>query len=1138
MSFSPSRLSSDSHVSPLSSPRDTRGAFKPSNESVSRGVKGKGPERRESVDSFRSSLAGMLNPPNNARSGAPWQPSQNAISTLLQPPIVRTGLRPHTSAPVSSAHKPPSSKDIPPVTLTNIRQVKSAAFKPYLAQVGSLYDAFQDAKAERKREGLQRKRSNDTIAAETGAARLWNISQRTSEGVPGQSLPSLKDHEQQSTEIPSLDGAASPRALRKQPGHELPPLSTIPDVYREEEFRLENPRTFDIVSERSDVVRRVVGAPAEEQTGRKSVEANGSAIPTALPVRKPLATNAILQEKLSWYMDTVELHLISSISTASTTFFAALGSLRDLYAEAEESVARIRMLREDLRKLDRDMAATGLKIIRLRRRKENMRRLGHAVSQLRRAVEGTSVCRDLIDRGQHSAAMDQVDQLEGLMAGRPDAAYDDLELVDLRQVKATESISNDLRILKISIGRAFESRFIEALLSDQRQHLRSTSARRTVAGWESLAVRSQGGHSRKSSDQVDRDVSVDTLRTQLRPCLVGLNRCRHVATAAAAYRDATLREVKNLIRNHLPSSDDDDTQSIASSSISGDRRRTQQEKSSILARNLRALDADEAEALFVGIYASITEMLRRVAVQVKVLLDLTSVQHGPAAGSAPGSGFASPPKSPGVPTLQAYLGSTDSTGNASMPLLSVHNTSHLDLSNVLGQIVDVAHNQITKILKVRTDQTLQLSLVRVLAYFTLNRGFADECETMSGRGGNALKGVVNAQIKDFVSRMADRERQALAEAMDADQWDATDFPDAENEVLQRVISSSMNDPPLWLKRSYIHADVVPGPPNSTVNGGQNGVSPEGAAAAANPSSASKDKVRRAVIDEQKFILPQSALTVLHGIERFENFISVAPSKNEDLTPVVIDYLKLFNSRSYQLILGAGATKSAGLKNITTRHLALAFQALSFISALIPHIREFVRRQPTSSSAHLFEFDKVRRLYQEHRLGIQEKLVEIMSGRSRTHVAAMRKVNWDDDSAPPTDVSPYMETLTKDTITLHRVLRKHLLEMDLRMVMEPIFQNYREQWGQAFQEVTLKGQEGKDRLLRDAECFNARLSNMEGAGDTGNYIVNIARKHVADSGDATSDAEGERADPSGAAARTDGAQSPEVSISIGDNGTPE
>src|ERR1700722_12747962 len=78
-----------------------------------------------------------------------------AISTLLQPPIVRTGLIPHTSAPASSAHKPPTARDIPPVTLTNITTVDPAEFKPYLTQVGALYDALQRAKENEEDGGTQ-----------------------------------------------------------------------------------------------------------------------------------------------------------------------------------------------------------------------------------------------------------------------------------------------------------------------------------------------------------------------------------------------------------------------------------------------------------------------------------------------------------------------------------------------------------------------------------------------------------------------------------------------------------------------------------------------------------------------------------------------------------------------------------------------------------------------------------------------------------------------------------------------------------------------------------------------------------------------------------------------------------------------
>ena len=35
---------------------------------------------------------------------------------------------------------------------------------------------------------------------------------------------------------------------------------------------------------------------------------------------------------------------------------------------------------------------------------------------------------------------------------------------------------------------------------------------------------------------------------------------------------------------------------------------------------------------------------------------------------------------------------------------------------------------------------------------------------------------------------------------------------------------------------------------------------------------------------------------------------------------VIEFLKAFNSRTCQVVLGAGAMRSAGLKNITAKHL--------------------------------------------------------------------------------------------------------------------------------------------------------------------------------------------------------------------------
>ena len=142
--------------------------------------------RRGSTASSISSIGGSLDTTSHTRLSTLRDSSENgighrfsilavakheviAISTLLQPPIVRTGLLPHTSAPASTAHRPPSTRDIPPVTLTNIPHVEPSVFKSYLAQVGSLYNArarFENEEASTQWFKRERSSSNDEDFAE------------------------------------------------------------------------------------------------------------------------------------------------------------------------------------------------------------------------------------------------------------------------------------------------------------------------------------------------------------------------------------------------------------------------------------------------------------------------------------------------------------------------------------------------------------------------------------------------------------------------------------------------------------------------------------------------------------------------------------------------------------------------------------------------------------------------------------------------------------------------------------------------------------------------------------------------------------------------------------------------------------
>ncbi|KAI1821568.1 Vps54-like protein-domain-containing protein [Xylaria intraflava] len=1025
--------------------------------------------RRGSVASSVHSIGGQLDTtPSNTWSHAVLETGQNAISTLLQAPIVRTGLQPHTAAPASSTHRPPTAKDIPPVTLTNVPHVDVSEFKPYLSQVGTLYDQLrrmQETEDDVNEQVLRRGRADDPTVL-TEDSYLQPVNRQPSRKMSTTSIRSLSPSD---THSPMTPTRRSSGGYGRKQAQGPPPLSTIPNVYFDENFHLENPRTFDIVSEKSEVV-----PSASESTGDKKA-ANGN---TPAP-RKALATNAILQEKLSWYMDTVEMHLISSISTASTTFFTALGSLKELHSESAGSVERIKTLRKELEALDHEIATTGLDIAHKKRRHENLQKLNGAVKQLKYIVESVATCENLVEAGDLQKALDNIDNLENLIAGRgtitsTDESTSPTPSYDLRDAVALRGINDDVSTLRFSIGKAFETQFLETLLNDLRRHVSDLSTQEVLLRWSSAAMRSRGGHGRDASVLPAYLAKTENLRSQLMPILVGLHRSKHIAIAIASYREVVMREFRNLVKRPLPTSHDDDNESIMSVSTVNSKRLTQQEKSSILARNLRALDERDAEDLFTKMYVSVTETLRRLTTQVKVLFDVASC----------------------IGEIST-LGSDRSPSQLKSPPLNSANRDiqedihmAMDMTNLLGQAVDTSQEKIVKVLRVRSEQSAKLPLVWFLRYFTLNLYFANECESISGRSGTSLKTIVNAHIKDFIQSHGDTEKQKLAQAMESDQWNAKDFTENHNVLLSQILDCSTKDPKSWTIGSQIWIPFSESEINENVESSRR--------PRAESNGATKEKTRSAIIDSEPFILPSSAILCLEGMTQFLHLITGIPSMASDVSTSLVGYLQLFNSRCTQLILGAGATRSAGLKNITTRHLALAAQALAFISTLIPHVREFVRRHAGSGpnvnnagvATLMGEFDKVRRLFQEHQNNIYDKLVEIMSGRAAIHAKTMMGIAWDREAE--LKVNAYMETLVKETVTLHRVLTKHLQEGTVESIMAPVFTCYKNQIGTTLQALEIKNENASARMESDINYLISRLGKIDGFRDTGDHLLNIIK----------------------------------------------
>ncbi|KID84374.1 vacuolar sorting protein, partial [Metarhizium majus ARSEF 297] len=386
----------------------------------------------------------------------------------------------------------------------------------------------------------------------------------------------------------------------------------------------------------------------------------------------------------------------------------------------------------------------------------------------------------------------------------------------------------------------------------------------------------------------------------------------------------------------------------------------------------------------------------------------------------------------------------------------------IDLQSLLGEAVDVAQDKIVKLLRVRSEQSTHLSLIWFLRYFALNLYFANECESISGQSGTALKTMINGQIQDFIQQHGDTEKQNLAQGMESDKWEVKGFLEKHTAELNRILSCSTKDPTEWSDGIKLRIPYSDDDPESHY------------ADDPHANGDGKSKTMNASIDEEIFVLPSSAIICMNGVARFLQLIVGNPSMTSDIRASLVSYLQLFNSQCTQLILGAGARRSAGLKNIISKHLVLVSQVLAFVATLISHIREFVRRHAGSGAAasSLVEFDRVKRLYQDHQNSIYDKIVEIMTRLAASHVKTITHIDWDNEQK---NVHSYMATLTKDTTSLHRILTKTLPEATI-----------------AFQEVDPPTESGRESMLHDIKFFESKLGKLDGCGDTAEYLTTIIK----------------------------------------------
>lgn len=214
------------------------------------------------------------------------------------------------------------------------------------------------------------------------------------------------------------------------------------------------------------------------------------------------------------------------------------------------------------------------------------------------------------------------------------------------------------------------------------------------------------------------------------------------------------------------------------------------------------------------------------------------------------------------------------------------------------------------------------------------------------------------------------------------------------------------------------------------------------------TSATTEKMPCAVVEGVQYKVVWSCLLlvemVMTNLSAAAHFQSLAPNA----VTKVVELLRLWNARTTNLVLGAGAIHSAArLKSINAKHLSYVTQCLGMLMALLPHIRAALMAQ-LSAKQHtlLSELDKIKKEYQDHNDKVLNKFVSIIGGIVEQGLApriantdfASREKDFPFEKLEDMKCCVFLEGISNSTRKLHQVLNSLLPPDHLQDVFSRIF----------------------------------------------------------------------------------------------------
>uniref|UniRef100_A0A8C5VGP6 Vacuolar protein sorting-associated protein 54 n=1 Tax=Microcebus murinus TaxID=30608 RepID=A0A8C5VGP6_MICMU len=630
------------------------------------------------------------------------------------------------------------------------------------------------------------------------------------------------------------------------------------------------------------------------------------------------ASSKLLQEKLSHYLDIVEVNIAHQISLRSEAFFHAMTSQHELQDYLKKTSQAVKMLRDKIAQIDKVMCEGSLHILRLALTRNNCVKVYNKLKLMATVHQTQPTVQVLLSTSEFVGALDLI------------ATTQEVLQQELQGIHSFRHLGSQLCELEKLIDKMMIAEFSTYSHSDLNRPLE-----------DDCQVLEECVINKVSQiEEIDTDVVVK-LADQMR--MLNFPQWFDLLKDIFSKFTIFLQRVKatlNIIHSVVLSVLDKNQRTRELEEIS-------QQKN---AAKDNSLDTEVAYLIHEGMF--ISDAFSEGELTAMTVDTASQRNASPNSEPCSSDSVSEPECTTDSSSSKEQTSSSATPGGVDIMVSEDMKLTDLELGKLANNIQellysasDICHDRAVKFLMSRAKDGF-LEKLNSMEFITLSRlmeTFILDTEQICGRKSMSLLGALQSQANKFVNRFHEERKTKLSLLLDNERWKQADVPAEFQDLVD-----SISDGKIALPEKKLGA------------------------------TEERKPAEVLVVEGQQYAVVGTVLLLIRIILEYCQCVDNIPSVTTDMLTRLSDLLKYFNSRSCQLVLGAGALQVVGLKTITTKNLALSSRCLQLIVHYIPVIRaHFEARLPPKQYSMLRHFDHITKDYHDHIAEISAKLVAIM-----------------------------------------------------------------------------------------------------------------------------------------------------------------